>query len=131
MSKAALLALADRVQALTGPCRETDSAVSIALFPDQHALVDLVRGQMSSWWAMINCITRYTASLDAAMTLVPEWWSYQAWQGPSGRPHEWLLRTIRDGDKCYTEVNSKAATPAIALTAAALRAIAAQMPDGG
>ena len=99
MSKAAILALADRVQALTGPCRETDSAVSIALFPDQHALVDLVRGQMSSWWAMINCITRYTASLDAAISLYPE-----------------LPDTV---PSCPRKA-----------TAAALRAIAAQMPDG-
>jgi len=32
MTRATLLALADRVEALTGPCRKTDSAVDIAAF---------------------------------------------------------------------------------------------------
>ena len=59
---------------------------------------------------------------SAAMTLVPEGWTYDAYQGPSGQPHRWKLRTIGDGDKFYTEVEAKAATPALALCAAALRA---------
>ena len=70
-----------------------------------------------------------TASLDAAMTLVPEGWFYEARQGPSGHPHIWDLLTIKSGDVRYTRVTGRAASPAVALTAAALLARAEQVPE--
>jgi hypothetical protein len=104
MSKAALLALADRVQALAGPCRETDAEIALALGmydrPEElGSFVDLaeaVVGGGGQTWAP----PEFTASLDAAISLYPE-----------------LPDTV---PSCPRKA-----------TAAALRAIAAQMPDGG
>jgi hypothetical protein len=108
MSKAALLALADRVEALAGPCRKTDAAVAKA--------IGWV-GQRGDWWSPEQAqnarrtkksvwsfgkpapLKYYTASLDAAVTLYPE-----------------LPDTV---PSCPRKA-----------TAAALRAIAAQMPEG-
>ena len=57
-----LLKLAERVEALDGPCRETDDLILAALNP------------MSADHP--GCNTPYfTESLDAAMVLVPEGWS--------------------------------------------------------
>jgi hypothetical protein len=79
-------------------------------------------------------IPAYTASLDAAITLVPEGWrigdlsqhdhptlrakgDWTAWLYPDGK----LEPVTGDKPRCRF-----AATPALALTAAALRALAAQ-----
>ena len=69
-----LFALVDRVEALTGPCRETDVAVALAKGWIQTG---------DGWFRPANVdvrhhiteMPRYTASLDTAMTLyirVPE-----------------------------------------------------------
>ena len=64
-------------------------------------------------------IPAYTASLDAAMTLVPEgrWWSVNG----GNRADVWASGYIDE------RWHATAATPALALTAAALRARAATM----
>lgn len=97
----ALLELAAKVEWLTGSSREVDAEIGHAM----HAL----------GWHAADCLHRFTESLDAAMTLMEArdfivgreagvtsaWASYQA----SGR-----------------QVTVTAATPALALCAAALRA---------
>lgn len=67
-------------------------------------------------------LPRYTASIDAALTLVPEGWTYEGRQGPSGFPHIWTLSTIKSGDVRYTTVTGRARSTALALCIAALRA---------
>ena len=59
----------------------------------------------------------YTASIDAALTLVPEGydWSLDSFYDGQGRPHAWVCK---DGP-FYIAI---AATPALALCAAALKA---------
>jgi hypothetical protein len=102
--------LAERCEKATGPDRELALSILCAVDPEH-------------WTMGCNPSARDpTASLDAAISLVPEGWTYQAYQGPSGQPHKWTLRTIADGDAYYTEREGKAATPALALCAAALRA---------
>lgn len=119
---AALIALAERVEALAGPCRETDAWVFNAIccngrtgeFPDQTAWVAAA--------IKFNWNTgRFTSSLDAAMTLVPE-------------GEEWSVHRVEyDNKGCPAAIVNMslpqvlAATPALALTAAALRARAAQV----
>jgi hypothetical protein len=62
MNRDELLALAERVEALTGPDRETDYEVLRAV--DERAKIT----------GPVTGDPRYTASLDAAMSLVkPEW----------------------------------------------------------
>jgi hypothetical protein len=104
--------LSDRVEALTGPCRETDLAIATAIRPEQP----------SDKWAgrrQAKVAKAFTGSVDAAlaMVLVPE-----GWRGSI----EYIVSTLfvvhlieREG---RSEVFARAATPAIALCAAALRA---------
>ncbi len=134
-----LQALADRVEALAGPCRETDADIALTLkIPDWRAQKPW---KQTNGWAKANCardawsiffhdgmggspaIPAFTASLDAAMTLVPEpgKWSITSGHGDDWQASVWGL-AIKP-----MEWHS-AATPALALTAAALRSIAAGQP---
>jgi hypothetical protein len=91
-----LLALAERCEAATGSGRDVDLEWEV------HFACGVQRPEPLA----------YTASLDAAMTLVPE-------------DREWVLANYRS-PKTVARVGAfnqgSAATPALALTAAALRA---------
>ena len=123
MSRDDLTALIERVEAATGPDREVDAEIACAMcrfrLPTHTARPDpiapgRVRDCVGGWVA-----PTYTASLDAALTLVP-----------SG--FDWLLDSGRIaivGRRPAGPFTARAATPALALTAAALRARLAQMGD--
>jgi hypothetical protein len=97
--------LAERVEAATGPDRDID-----------HAIANLTN------YATVGEVLTYTASLDAAMTLVPEGWYIGD------------LTQCNEDDKsqaCLTEIDAPhrdagatAAIMPLALTAAALKALA-------
>ena len=89
--------LADKIEALEGPDRETDHAI--------HYALGLSGGSKF-----------YTASLDAAMTLVPEQavWLVR-WAGEENEAGA----TVGEGEDYYKAIGK---TPALALCAAALRA---------
>ena len=110
--------LAARVESLTGACRETDATI-------QRALGDGSKehwfGDMNGNWVTDEKAPAFTNSIDAAMTLVPEGWNY-CLTHIYGR-YDAVLNNSPDGRKATIVY---AATPALALTAAALRAIAAQ-----
>ncbi len=144
---AELLALAERVEAAAGPDRELDAAVAVAISPEPTARViwwkgerrflnagpgrnpmagALGKGTQLGW---IFQLFRPTHSLDAAMALVPE-----------GNWPEGSLGTHKD-QRSSIEIHAPdafdpigtgwAATPALALTAAALRARAATLTNDG
>lgn len=122
MTKDELLALADKVEALEGPSREVDcwieNRLGLARFvPDRPS-------PFGEGWLDKRVEPRpYTASLDAAMTLVPEGWVLRLSQIRFGM---WQVE-LWQGDKSFKtdpDVRSIAATPALALTAASLRALA-------
>jgi hypothetical protein len=107
--------LAERCEAATGPDRELDCAIAVALgrtdeggsgfhrtFPDD-SVFEQVRALL------------FTASLDAAMTLVPEG---AVWSVGNFGFDEKPMSTVG-------EIEVNAATPALALCAAALKARAA------
>lgn len=115
-----LLDLARRVEGLTGPDREVDDAIIDALGWRNDFGVPIPPGFVG--------LPAYTGSIDAALMLVPE-------------GHAWAITNIEGGD--YTSFNFdrptavvqrkagdimalhvSAATPALALCAASLRAIA-------
>jgi hypothetical protein len=105
-----LIALAERVEALSGPDREVD-----------RAIVESVRGKPKLGFQH-GRIDHYTASLDAAMSLVPD-------------GYDWIVGHTNAGLTVYAECGGTggdftrfAATPALALTAAALRARAEVQP---
>lgn len=141
--KTELAALADRCEAATGPDRELDFYIWAALngvteitnpaeghpmTPGRGGRVEgrdasgelrlygfVDPGKTSRNWSPYGGDDRYpayTASLDAAMSLVPEGWEWRV--ASTGEAECWC------GDG--SDINLRAATPALALCAAALRA---------
>jgi hypothetical protein len=100
-----LMELAARCEAATGPDRELDFDIYDECFPT------LPRSGCLRANLIEHHIKTYTASLDAALTLVPE---------------GYVFGVARTYGYCSAEVGgrnpSKAANPALALCAAALRA---------
>lgn len=154
-----LLELAERCEAATGPDRELDAAIWCALngleYPEPPYFQELPHNRFHPELGAFEQGTRagimlqsykdnaaiYTASLDAAMTLVPEGWRWimrearpdKANPGEQGffarletadfesvtwgKGSDWLTDIVAGQDVfCW------AATPALALCAAALKA---------
>jgi hypothetical protein len=122
-----LLKLAERCEAATGPDRELDKLIHEALGNCVHRETEYYAVQSDTGFTCKACrkdtygftIPKYSASLDAAMTLVPEGWAWSLNSGAAG--------------ECFARVSPKsrltvvdAATPALALCAAALSARASQ-----
>ena len=112
-----LMRLAERCEAAMGPDRELDALIQMAV-RKREPLLQADRLPMKP--------RHFTASLDAAMTLVPEGWT--AWELRSRRrltrftaEISRLCDDIDDADGELIECGN-AATPALALCAAALRA---------
>jgi hypothetical protein len=111
-----LPALIARVEAATGADRELDDMIAIAVgIPATIKLGDEMLGNVR--WAPVRS-KPYTASLDAAVSLVP-----------SGCL--WTLDCLSNATALYRDARyqANAATPALALCAAALRA--RQAMEGG
>jgi hypothetical protein len=139
-SRDELLGMAERVEGATGPDRETDLAIALAVgwYPPG---VDPRLYQDSRTNALyLQRTPLFTSSLDAAMTLVPEGWHVMTLcEGPNIEPRPrdftydgtWsveLHATIK-GLRHNLEYGS-GATPALALTAASLRAHASIKGSG-
>jgi len=94
--------LADKIEALEGPSREVDAEIEREL-------------AIGCQW---TTPARYTASSDAAMTLVPEWYvAIHKWVYPDHASV--AIFGDEDGDNLY---RGRGRTEALALCAAALRA---------
>lgn len=111
---ATLLALAEKCEALAGPDREVEAAIHKAVF------------------GIVRCppllAPLVTKSLDAAIALVPEgWWPGCQKNRYTDRAADWSW-WLEDGTGA--EIECFAATSALALTAAALRAHAAIAGEG-
>ena len=123
MTKADLIALAERVERAEGPDRELDRAIKQAAGHDWDYSAD-----WDYWDALKNekaskpVAKPYTASPDAAMTLAPP---PGKWSVTAGHADDWQAAIwFEDGRALDWR---SAATPSLALTAAALRAIAEEM----
>ena len=119
-----LNALADRVEQLEGPCRETDAEI---------ALTEIMPN-----WRRRGFAPHYTASLDAAMQLVPEGWRFgieqgaladaqpEKWEAYVWPPENWFEPDWQLGQSSQQDnpdsIRGFAATAPLALCAAALRA---------
>lgn len=120
-----LLALAKRVQALEGVCRETDARITYACSPLMREL-----GSVEDYLATDACkkVRAYTSSLDAAMTVVPEGFMWRVQSDPDEVCEALAEKNGGDfGAIDARHTQSFAATPALALTAAALLALAEQV----
>lgn len=129
MPKTELLKLAERVEALSGPDREVDSAIVLALFPVTRIPSSLINGK-DGWYdpdrIFVGKSWYFTGSLDAAMTLCQpdeNRWPQLEYIGPNPN-------NIEDGHRVRLWFNDKKASgqsmvsAALALCAAALRALA-------
>jgi hypothetical protein len=139
-----LLALADRCEKATGPVRALDVEILVAIdwrepeweegertareMAERHGLPWLVSRAVEGYNSTWRHLPRLTASIDAAMTLVPEGWVLQPGLSEYNQ-RSWYcgLRSERGaGGRFHTASKAPCATPALALCAAALRARAAQ-----
>lgn len=134
--------LITRLESADGPSRELDAAIATLLGICLHPNTIYTGAQSDTGFSCADCgadswgnrskdghnrrlhdqVPTYTASIDAALTLVPEGWTYEGRQGPSGFPHMWTLSTIKCGDVRYTTATGRARFAALALAAAALKA---------
>jgi hypothetical protein len=131
----ALLELAGRCERAEGADRVLDGHIHATVFGWEmlwNEKLELFQYWKDERWIGLGSIPAYTASLDAALTLVPEGWAVERWQIWPGEPSSLdLLETKRTGDQWVRcdgwlgKVEAVAATPALALAAAALRARAA------
>ena len=128
-----LIELAERCEAATGPDREIDAAIVIAA---DTAPADMELAFGIGWWRGIYddrhwLAPAYTASLNDAITLLPERWKLRqmAFSAPCADDRRWHLNLHggREGEDTFV---GRGATPALALTAAALRARAASGEGG-
>jgi len=106
-----LLRLADELMAATGPDRRLDYWIMTRTLPTGHAYL----------WDPEDQNHRYTASLDAAGVLVPTnslWAVGSDIDGPFAR----VMPPVRDGWVGSEQQHCLAATPPLALCAAALKA---------
>lgn len=106
-------ALAARCEAATGPDRELEWAIFVAVHPDKVTVKRSHRYLYDE---------QYTRSLDAAMTLVPEGmvWSLNTFGNPPNASG-YVMNERGEQWRC----KDYPATPALALCAASLRACAA------
>ena len=111
--RAKLLELAKRCEAASGQLRGLDYLIFCAQVPVGE----------KAYWAPDDPKYHFTASIDAAMSLVPEGdWALSVAATD-------CLATIPAGASLGDAVHGYAATPALALTAASLRARATENTD--
>lgn len=115
MTRAELLALAKRAEAADGADWELDPAIARAV---GHPAVDRPG---------FIC-PAYTASVDAALMLVPEGWETTIYLGGEKTCVQMETKALRQRDDFFP-LEAIAATPAVAIVAASLRALAEEISD--
>ena len=120
--KEELLALTERVEALIEPDREVDAAIQRALGSDngEHWFCG-AGGQLTK----DDLAPTYTACLNAARSLVPTEHNWSVQYSDLTKGEAWVFPPNNDD---LVQFYAEAATPELALTAAALRALAEQEP---
>ncbi|TZG25628.1 hypothetical protein [Sphingomonas montanisoli] len=113
----ALAELAARVEWLSGPDREVDADIAVAIRWSPAGIDESLFFSEEIRPLYAYKVPKFTASLDAAMTLVPDDYDWAVFRTNGGLTvHAW----------CGSREDVFGDTPALALTAAALRARASQ-----
>lgn len=138
-----LSSLIARLEAATGPDRELDAEIAVATFVTVSTDEDLVYAVLphkhdactpGCFWEKsrsglsLRKAPAYTASLDSALTLVPEGWflSYLGDDAAGTPPNMKPLGACCELENGITEVREGGPTRAIAVCIACLRARAGQ-----
>ena len=123
MTKSKLIALAECVEALSGPDRVVDAEIATAMkwWPNGFTRID-VHGPDRRWNDRENLIPKridcpaYTSSIESAMMLIPEGWLMSR--------IVWINDTVEASmHRGFASTTGRSNTPATALTAAALSTI--------
>lgn len=145
MTRTTLLALASRVEAMRGPTCVVDVEIAIAVGcagENSEGATNIRADPDEDGWLLFEmagepceCCNRappYTASLDAAMSLVPSGWKLRQmnFSAPCADDRSWHLNLHggAEGQDCFV---GRGATQSLALTAACLRALAVLEQDNG
>lgn len=127
--------LIERLQKLTGPCRETDGRIAYAIEPKRFEDIadQLARADSLKWQAFAGICNApaYTGSVDAALTLVPPKMCLRLFvdYADSTEPdHHAEIAFCTSGYWRYRD-ECEGATPAIAACIAALEAREALCTD--
>lgn len=129
-----LLKLAERVEQLSGPDREVDALIWLEVTPGatrketrfihkasgKEQIIDETRDASRR----LIIVPNYTASLDAAMALVPEGCDVMMGRPPARRRVNQIWAQVWDARTSETRNESVGCNLAAALCAAALRALA-------
>lgn len=124
--------MADRCEAATGPDSRLEAEIDWTMrdVVGKHYTTQTLNGEtysVSGWWRDANSDSHrappYTASLDAALTLVPEdgWWRL-GHDGDGADPSDFRAEVIVPGLLTDARGKAVASTPALALCAAVSRA---------
>jgi hypothetical protein len=113
-----LLKLAKRCEKATGPDRELDAMIAETIGEKHGRETGWCNSENDDYYVIDECAALYTASLDAAMTLVPEGWGQ--FDVDATAPELGIDWTLHGPER--REAKGTAAAPALALCAAALRA---------
>jgi len=121
-----LLALAERCEAATGPDRKLDALMAplqgLEVVDEGHPIGRMCYDDMGA----AHLLPRYTASLDAAMSLIGEDAFWRLGNDGDGPDVAAFKATVTSGDgPTLAFHDAVTATPPLALCAAALRARAA------
>lgn len=118
--------LIERLEALSAPCREVDAEIAFAtgwrmsygawFTPEQASAARKARKSIWTYGGISNSLA-YTASIDAAMTLVPEGCGVAIFRATIAGASRAELENLAGHEFC-----ADATTPAIALCIAALKA---------
>ena len=135
--RATLLALAARVEAAAGADVQMDCDIAAAIGFEHWSPADWADAKATDAAEglpppmMLPPPPRYTTSLDAAAALVPEGflWSVASYRGDDWKPGLFCADCAPDDPSAELLCETKAATPALALCAAALRARAEEAGD--
>ncbi len=138
MTRAEWEALIQRVEQASGPSRELDAEISVAVGRHETHIERRSDGtaKLLPWRGdgtgsyNIDC-RRYTASLDAAVSLVPSGWTAWGLRSRGGLTSFYAeISRIHGPEDEEQAVFGRGPTPALALVAAALRAQRAMREEG-
>ena len=109
--------LIERLEGLTGPCRECDGLIAASLSLP-HGPKEIVDYESRCVHHIDEQAWRYTGSIDAAMTLVPDDWFWVLMMDGEGDGYQAAVSWIDTKHLAF----SAGKLPAIALCIAALKA---------
>lgn len=118
--------LVERIEGASAPVRQMDADIARAVgFIPNDAVLD---SEGTAWHNRLGTkVPCYTASIDAAMTLVPEGVNIGLHIDHNGNDCAWSSRAVG----WQPQVTAGCVTPALALCAAALRARITQEQSNG